>query len=147
MNDFVERPEDFRDSRNFILQGYRHGHSHAVFRGFPPADLPGPYTRPRVMDVVFVGLRRLCCWKDVGDIDLRVADEAEQALLLKRFGGVEPYGKIFLLNTGSIEEYVVAAAVHWAEFDLRSREESPLVSRDPEYRAANPPVGPVCAIR
>lgn len=136
----MERPEGFRDPRDFVLKEFKHGHSHALFRGYPPQEDSDPSVPSTVMDVAFVGLRRLCCWKDIGGIDLRVAEKAERAVLRERFGDVEPHGRIFLLNTGSVEEYVVSAAVCWAEFRISDNAPSPLVARDMEYRAANPPV-------
>lgn len=138
-----ERAEGFTDSRQFVLLEYRHGHAHAVFRGFPEVDPDGDVSRPRVMDVVFAGLGRLSCWKDIGAIDLRIADKPTQEMLMERFDGDESDGTIFLLTSDSVEDYVVADTVYWAEYDLWAKQESPLVSRDPEYRAANPPVGGV----
>ncbi|MGW6935389.1 hypothetical protein ACWGE0_35380 [Lentzea sp. NPDC054927] len=131
---------DLRDRRSFSLIDYRHGHGYALFRGFPEidADLPGGAPL-QVLDLLFAGIGRLSCWKDVGDIHLREATVSQRTELEARIGGFRVGQRVFLLRPGSVEEYVVSYDLEWAEFELPGGARSPLVSEDSEYRKAYPP--------
>ncbi|MEU2432449.1 hypothetical protein ABZ611_23615 [Streptomyces sp. NPDC007861] len=132
----------FSDDRSFSLIDYRHSHSHAVLRGFPPFDdLVVERGEGKVLDLYFVGVQRISCWKDIGPVHLRAADAAERATLESRIG---PIGKkrIFLIEPDSIESYVIAGRVLWAEFVLPSpfTLPSPLVSSNREEAETYQPV-------
>ncbi|MFE6869548.1 hypothetical protein ACFVFS_23710 [Kitasatospora sp. NPDC057692] len=130
------------DRRQFSLVDYRHGHTHAVIRGFPPMDDDeGP--SHRVLDLFFAGVERISCWKDMGPVQVRRADDSERADLERRIGAIGTGGEVFFLEPDSVESYVVAMRLYWAEFDLPYGAVSPFASGDPEYREANPAVGGV----
>lgn len=133
---------DLRDRRSFSLIDYRHGHGYALFRGFPEIDDDLPGGAPlRVLDLLFAGIARLSCWKDVGEIHLREATVAQRAELEARTGGFRAGQRMFLLKSDSVEEYVVSYGLNWAEFELPGGAQSPLVSEDSGYRKAHPPAG------
>lgn len=135
---------DLRDRRSFSLIDYRHGHGYALLRGFPEIDddLPGG-TPLRVLDLLFAGVVRLSCWKDIGEIHLREATAAQRAEIEARIGGFRVGQRVFLLRPESVEEYVVSYGLEWAEFELPGSAQSPLVSEDSEYRKEYPPTGDV----
>ncbi|MEV7778314.1 hypothetical protein [Kitasatospora sp. NPDC088351] len=129
------------DRRQFSLVDYRHGHTCAVIRGFPELDDDTPGGSPvRVLDLFFAGVERISCWKDMGPIHVRRADDRERADLEHRIGEIGPSGDVFLLEPGSVESYVIAMRLYWAEFDLPYGAVSPLASGDPEYRLSHPAV-------
>lgn len=133
----------FTDSRSFGLIGYRSGHSYALFRGFPSyAEVEESESdqRFRVMDLCFVDLDRISCWRTVGSIHLRHPTDVEQAAVEARIGPVR-HANVYLLRPDSIEDYVIAGAVHWAEYDLSLTAPSPLVTEDDGFRKAHPPIG------
>ncbi|GAA5015293.1 hypothetical protein [Kitasatospora paranensis] len=122
------------DTRSFSLIDYRHSHAHAVLRGFPPFDdITVERGEGVVLDLRFVGLQRISCWKDIGTLHLRIADAGERSSLERRIGTFRRH-QAYLLEPDSIESYVIAGAVHWAEFLLPTpfTHPSPL---DPSNRA------------
>lgn len=133
------------DQRQYSLVDYRHGHSYAVIRGFPEVDdeyEPGG-SPVRVLDLFFAGVERISCWKDLGSIDVRHADSLERADLERRIGRIRPSSAVYLLERGSVESYIIASRLYWAEFNLSYGAVSPLASNDPNYRESNPAVGGV----
>ncbi|MGI5398459.1 hypothetical protein ACQEVG_03170 [Streptomyces sp. CA-135486] len=132
----------FTDRRSFSLIDYRHGHTHAILRGFPELD-PEPEDDfdGTVLDVYFAGVDRISCWKDMGPLHLRIADEAERSVLEGRIGPIEEDTSVFLLEPGSIESYVIAGKVYWAEFRLRFNTPSPLDTANTEEAEEYPPLG------
>ncbi|MFE7332668.1 hypothetical protein ACFU8W_49175 [Streptomyces sp. NPDC057565] len=135
----------FFDDRSFSLIDYRHGHAHAVLRGFPPFDdFVVESGEGVVLDLYFAGVQRISCWKDIGPVHLRAADTAERATLESRIGSI---GRkwVFLIEPDSIESYVIAGRVVWAEFLLPSpfTLPSPLDSLNWEEADTYQPVGGV----
>ncbi|QIQ05041.1 hypothetical protein [Streptomyces liangshanensis] len=133
----------FFDGRSFSLFDYRHGHAQVVVRGFPPfGDAVVESGEGVVLDLCFLGVQRISCWKDIGPVHLRVADTAERATLESRIGPVRRR-EVFLLEPGSIESYVIAGRVVWAEFLIPSpfTLPSPLDSQNREEAATYRPVG------
>lgn len=132
----------FADRRRFYLIDYRHGHSQIVVRGIPRLDEEEAGSAAlRVIDFLFVGVARISCWKDFDQFYIRRATHAERTLLEGRLGQLRTGESVFLLENGTIESYIVATRVYWAEFELGGGALSPLASEDPSYRAAWPPVG------
>lgn len=133
----------FTDEREFGLIGYRSGHSYVLVRGFPSSaeieesDGSGQF---RMLDVCFAGVERVSCWRSIGRIHLRHPTDTERAALIARIGSVRG-ANLYLLRPDSIEDYVVANRVYWAEFGLALEASSPLVSDDAEYRETHPPIG------
>ncbi|MCJ0871656.1 hypothetical protein [Streptomyces sp. AP-93] len=106
----------FFDDRSFSLIDYRHSHTQVILRGFPPFDDAVVESgEGEVLDLQFVGVERISCGKDIGPLHLRAADAAERATLESRIG---PIGDawVFLLEPDSIESYIIAGRVAWAEF-------------------------------
>jgi hypothetical protein len=141
----VREDLDLTDRRDFCLVDVGHGHSYAVLRGYPPIDddaetsSAGP-----VMDVVFAGVERISSWNTLGPIRIRRAGASERALLMDRLGGrIRTSSTVYLLEDGSIESYVIASRVYWAEYDLPFNARSPLVSEEKAYREEHPPVAGV----
>jgi hypothetical protein len=132
---------DLSDDREYCLVEYRHGHGYALLRGFPAVDDDREGgAAVTVMDVFFAGVERISCWKDVGPLRLRRADAVERDLLVGRVGRIRAGSSVFLLESGSLESYVIASRVYWAEFVIPFGAASPLVVEDPEYRASHQPV-------
>jgi hypothetical protein len=133
---------ELRDGRTFGLFDLRHGHSYLILRGFPSDDEHGEaVTFGTVLDVWFDFFWRIACRKDFSPLHLREATP-EQADEVERLVGPWPRRRrLFLLEEDSIESYVIAAGVEWAEFLLGGGAPSPLVSEDQDYRAAHPPQG------
>jgi hypothetical protein len=132
----------FKDARSFSVVDYRHAHSYVVVRGFPALDDEAPGGSPlRVLDFFFAGASRIAAWKDLGAFEIRHPSEAEARTLHDRIGELRAGESLFLLEAGSIESYIVAARVYWAEFEIAASALSPLAADDEEYRQANPPVG------
>ncbi|MFF2660453.1 hypothetical protein ACFVUH_24225 [Kitasatospora sp. NPDC058032] len=98
---------------------------------------------PRVLDLFFAGVERISCWKDMGPVHVRRADDGERADLERRIGPIGTGRVVFLLEAGSVESYVIALRLYWAEFDLPYGAVSPLASDDPQYREAHAAVGGV----
>jgi hypothetical protein len=96
-----------------------------------------------VLDVHFTAAERVSVWNELGPIDLRVASAAERAVIEDRIGELASWLVVFLLTTGSIENYVIAGRVYWAEYELAAQAPSPLGSQDREYRELNPPLNGV----
>lgn len=131
----------FKDTRSFSVVEYRHGHSYLVIRGFPDIDDDAPGGSPlRVVDFFFAGASRIASWKDLGPFEIRHPSEAEARTLEARIGGLRAGESLFLVEAGSIESYIVAARVYWAEFEIGAGAPSPLAADDEEYRQAHPPV-------
>src|SRR5262249_18519925 len=110
----------FTDARDFGLFDYRHGHSYALLRGFPTIEEIEESeggAQFRLLDVCFAGVDRISCWRNTGPIYLRRATDQERAVLEERIGPIR-YATVFLLKPDSIEHYVIASRVYWAEFDL-----------------------------
>lgn len=133
----------FFDTRSFSLIDYRHSHAHAVLRGFPPFDDSVVESGEGViLDLCFIGVQRISCWKDIGPVHLRDADAEERATLESRVG---PIGRkrVFLIEPDSIESYIIAGRVVWAEFLLPSpfTLPSPLDTLNREEAATYQPVG------
>ena len=132
------------DSRVFSLFEYEVGRTQVVLRGYPPVeeyeDLP-PGTPMRVLDICFVGVERISCWIGLRAVQLRVADDSELERLRPQLQGRNLFDcSVFLLEPGTVEEYVVAGRAYWAEYDLRFGDPSPLTSFDSQYREQHPPV-------
>ncbi|WP_326650385.1 hypothetical protein [Streptomyces sp. NBC_01750] len=129
----------FLDRRSFSLIDYRHGHTHAILRGFPEL---GPESddgfEGTVLEVYFAGVDRISCWKDMGALHLRVAHDEERLVLEGRVGPIEEDSSVFLLEPGSIESYVIAGRVYWAEFRLPFNALSPLDTRNKEEAGEYP---------
>ena len=51
--------------------------------------------------------------------------------------------RVFLLERGSLESYVVASELTVAEFDIGGGAVSPLIAEDEAYAAAHPPLSVV----
>ncbi|MET9480614.1 hypothetical protein [Streptomyces sp. NPDC006638] len=133
----------FFDGRSFSLIDYRHGHTQVVLRGFPPFDDAVVESGEGVvLDLRFLGVQRISCWKDIGPVHLRVAEVAERAIVESRIG---PIGRreVFLLAPDSIESYIIAGRVVWAEFLIPSpfTLPSPLDSQNREEAETYQPVG------
>lgn len=96
-----------------------------------------------MLDVHFTSAERVSVWNELGPIDLRVASAAERAAIEDRIGELASWLAVFLLTADSIENYVIAGRVYWAEYELASRAPSPLASQDHEYRESNPPLNGV----
>lgn len=131
----------FADQRRFHFIDYRHGHGYAVVRGVPDIDEDGAALR--VIDFFFAGVVRVSCGKDFGRFEIRRPSGTEMAALESRLGGFRRGESVFLLEAGTIETYIVAARVYWAEFGIAGGALSPLASEDPEYRSAHRPIGGV----
>jgi hypothetical protein len=128
----------FHDDRQFALFGYQHGHSYALIRGFP-ADSNGEGSEPGpLVDLLFRPVVRVACWKGFSPIALRYATTDESDEIQRRIGKLKPRSNIYLLESETIESYVIASEVLVAEYSIGGGAESPLVSADPEYVAANP---------
>ncbi|HUQ54615.1 hypothetical protein [Lentzea sp.] len=54
-----------------------------------------------------------------------------------------PFFAVCFLEADSVESYVIASRVYWAEYYLTFTAESPLVPESQEYRVANPSLGDV----
>ncbi|WP_327304426.1 hypothetical protein OG730_13245 [Streptomyces sp. NBC_01298] len=139
----VPRELGFFDDRSFSLIDYGHGHTYAILRGFPPFDdFVVESGEGVVLDLYFINVQRISCWKDIGPLHLRAADDAERATLESRIG---PIGKkwVFLLEPDSIESYIIAGGVEWAEFVLPVpfTLPTPLDSRNREEADTYQPVG------
>jgi hypothetical protein len=131
----------FTDERQFSLIDYRHGHSYAVIRGIPePQDDAVGGEALRVVDLFFAGVRRISCWKDNPGVSLRLADATEVAVLEDRIGPIGTGVNVYLLTTNSLEDYVVAGRVYWAEFNIGGGALSPLAAEDHDYRQQHPPI-------
>jgi hypothetical protein len=134
----------FTDPRSFSLIDYRHGgHGYALFRGFPSsAEIDDSYgdSEFRMLDICFMSIERISCWSSVGPVHLRHATNHEQAAIEARIGPARN-ANVYLLKPNSIEDYVIAGAVYWAEYDLALTSPSPLVTEDEELRETHPPVG------
>jgi len=130
----------FGDQRRFHLIDYRHGHSRAVVRGIPEPDEEDGGAALRVIDFLFVGVARIACWKDFARFEIRRPSAVEMKVMEGRLGRFRQGESVFLLEAGSIESYIAAARVYWAEFDLGGGAPSPLASEDSDYREAHPPI-------
>jgi hypothetical protein len=132
----------FVDRRSFSLIDYRHGHTHAILRGFPEPDdeaehgLEGP-----VLEVYFAGVQRISCWKDFCPLHIRLASGEERRILQGRLGPIDDDTSVFLLELDSIESYVIAGKVYWAEFRLPFNAPSPLDTRNTESVREYRPLG------
>ncbi|MFB7980174.1 hypothetical protein [Streptomyces vinaceus] len=132
---------DIVDDREFSLVDYRHGHAHAVVRGFPEPDDDAPGGAPvRVLDLLFAGVERISCGKDVGPVRVRRAADGERQALAARIGRIRADDSVFFLKAGSTEDYIIASRLYWAEFDLPHGSMSPLASEDSDYRRDHPAV-------
>jgi hypothetical protein len=120
---------------------YRDSHGYALLRGYPEMDddLPGG-SALRVMDLVFSGASRLSFWKEIGPIFVREASGGDLAEITARIGVLRSGQKLFLVREGSLEDYVVSYGLQWAEFDLPSGAQSPLVSEDLAYQQRYQPL-------
>jgi hypothetical protein len=133
---------ELRDRRMFGLFDLRHGHSFVLLRGFPADDEFGePVQFGMVLDGFFAGVRRIACWKDFSPLHLREATPEHADEVVRRIGPMPFGGRLFLLEEDSLESYVIAHAVEWAEFLIGGGAPSPLVSEDEDYRAAHPAQG------
>lgn len=133
----------FTDRRRFHLIDYRHGHSQVVVRGIPQQEEGNGGAPLRIVDFLFVGVARISCWKDFENFKIRRPEAADAALLEGRLGRFRPGESVFLLEAGTVESYIVAARVYWAEFDLGGGAPSPLASEDLSYSTAHQPIGGV----
>lgn len=119
----------FRDDRHFSLFAYRPQHSYAVVRGFPYfGDIEEGDGEGIVRDLFFTGVWRIACWKDIGPVHLRKPTQAEADILTSRLGEVRHGLGIFLLEPDSIESYVIAHGVSWADYEIMLGEDSPLTA-------------------
>jgi len=133
----------FTDNRHFSLIDYGDDPPYALLRGFPSTEeieASEGYPTFRMLDVCFSGVTRIACWCSLGPIHLRHPTDAERAALEERVGRIR-YDNVYLLKPDSIDHHIIATRVHWAEYDLHLGDPSPLVSEDPEYREAHPPIG------
>jgi hypothetical protein len=129
------------DPRRFHLIDYRHGHSHVVIRGIPGFDEEGDGgSALRVIDFFFVGVSRISCWKDFTQFNIRFPGGNEAPILDERIGKPRHGEKLFLLEAFTLENYILASRVYWAEFDLGGGALSPLASDDQDYKSAHPPI-------
>ncbi|MDG4838740.1 hypothetical protein O7631_19685 [Micromonospora sp. WMMD967] len=133
----------FTDPRSFSLIGYRHGgHGYALFRGFPSlAEIEDGHSDSefRVLDICFRNIERISCWAGGGPIHLRHPTDEEKDAIQARIGPTRNTN-IYLLKPDSIEDYVVASAVYWAEYHLALTAPSPLVAEDKEGRDTHSPI-------
>lgn len=60
---------------------------------------------------------------------------------MERIGRIKTGAEIYFLESGSVESYVIAQRVYWAEFDLPYGAVSPLAAEERDYREAHPPIG------
>lgn len=133
----------FADRRRFHFIEYRYGHTQALLRGIPEPDSDDDEegaAEDRVIDFLFVNVARISCWKDFRQFEIRRPTASEMATLRERVPGLRSDDSVFLLEAGTIESYIVAGRVYWAEFDVGRTGESPLVSEDQDYRESNPPI-------
>jgi hypothetical protein len=136
----VRRATELRDARTFGLFDLRHGHSYVLLRGFPPNDENGePVTFGLVLDVWFDFFWRISCRRDFSPLYLREATRDQADELRRRIGPWPRHRRLILLEEDSLESYVIAGEVEWAEFAIGGGAPSPLVSEDQDYRAAHPP--------
>lgn len=121
-----------RDQREFSLLFYAHGHTQVLLRGCPTDgdDTDDLATGP-VLDLLFSNVWRVSCWKEWRSIALRIATPEERAVLAGRIGEIRPSRKVFLLTEGSLENYVIAGSVSWAEHYLTDSSVGPLWKRVP----------------
>jgi hypothetical protein len=139
---------DLCDEREFQLVDYGISHAWAVFRGMPPRDDDVPFgSVARVLDVVFLGLERISSWRHVKSLHVRMADQAQKDALAERIGRIYKSDSVYFIERDSLEHYVIASRVYWAEYNLTFDADSPLIADSridgAAYRRANPPLGPV----
>ncbi|WP_030430857.1 hypothetical protein [Allokutzneria albata] len=139
---------NLRDEREFSLVDYGTSHAWAVFRGMPVRDDDVPFgSAAKVLDVVFLGLERIASWRHVKSLHVRMADQAQKAALEERIGRIRRSDSVYFIEEGSLEHYVIASRVYWAEYDLTYDADSPLVADSGvDGRAsggATPPLGPI----
>lgn len=131
------------DDRIFSLIDYVHGHGHALLRGCPDiTDDPATWRSPRVLDLVFAGIKRVSCWRDFTPLRLREATPDQLTVLEDRIGKLGPGLRVFLLRADGLEDYLISYGLSWAEFDLPGGAPSPLVGGREGLRA-HPPVNGV----
>lgn len=130
-----EAEPDFRDDRHFGLLVYRPNYPCAVFRGTPPLEDLDVDDTLVVRDILFSDLWRISSWNDLGPVHLRRAAPAERETLAGRLGEIRPGHGIYLLEAGSLETYVIAGGVTWADYELESPlQDSPLLARAADRR-------------
>jgi hypothetical protein len=132
---------ELRDSRTFGLYDVRHGHSYALIRGFPPEPDDDEPVGTVVLDIMFSWVERVCCRRQFSPLHLRITTDPERAALEDRLGPFRPRNKVFLLEYGTIEAYVVAHEVQWAEFDVGGGGLSPFSDEYGDYADQHPPLG------
>ncbi|AZM49841.1 hypothetical protein DMB38_32295 [Streptomyces sp. WAC 06738] len=131
-----EAVPEFRDERHFGLLVYRPNYPCAVFRGTPPLEDLDVDDTLVVRDILFSDLWRISSWNDLGPVHLRRAAPPERAELEGRLGEIRAGHEIYLLEAGSVETYVIAGGVTWADYELESAlRESPLLERAADRRA------------
>jgi hypothetical protein len=137
----MSMPSDLHivDGRTFGLFAYRHGHSYALIRGFPEIASNGTGDIGPVLDLCFELVWRVSCWKNFSPLELRYATRSERDLIQQRIGPLRPLQRLYLLEPGTVESYVVASRLILAEYRIGGGAVSPLVSDDPDYIAAHRP--------
>ncbi|MDI1462733.1 hypothetical protein QEZ54_17295 [Catellatospora sp. KI3] len=121
-----------RDHRRFSLLFYAYGHTQVLVRGYPSngGDGDGPELEP-ALDLLFSNVWRVSCWKEWTSLALRTATAEERAALERRIGEIRSTRKVFLLSEDSIENYIIAGSVAWAEHYLTEYHAGPLWNRVP----------------
>ncbi|WP_439663447.1 hypothetical protein ACSHWB_19595 [Lentzea sp. HUAS TT2] len=76
-----------------------------------------------------------------------MADQAQRDALAERIGRIRKSDSVYFIEEGSLENYVIASRVYWAEYNLTYDADSPLIADSradsAAYRQANLPLGPV----
>lgn len=102
------------------------GHSELLLRGLigDPEDLEPP----RVFDVLFKDVYRICLADRYDGIAIRVASNSEKASEERRVGACWQYSTMYLIKCGMATDYVVAGRVYWAEIGGYPGDSSPFLS-------------------
>ncbi|MER7888506.1 hypothetical protein ABTX15_01640 [Micromonospora sp. NPDC094482] len=106
------------------------GHSKLLMRGLtgdPEGDQP-----PRVFDLLFQDVSRICLSDAYPELHLRAAPEARLIAEAERLGVRWPEATMYLVDRTRDTDYVVAGRVYWAEVAVPPGAGSPLLSEDPD---------------
>jgi hypothetical protein len=131
------------DDRYFSFVRWGLGHNWVLVRGNthlgdrPDTSPPGP-----VLDLLFTNVYRLSLWRDWKSLALRTGDDEQRSQLAERLG--EPLWfeqHLFLLQAGSVDNYLLAGGLYWAYSDYDSG--FSLADWKPDDPTAPKPVGDV----